>query len=213
MVAQSSDTNGLKIFISSTITDLGPEREAIKEAIQELQLEPVFAEGFGARPGAPREECLKAVRESDIYIGLFWQRYGYITDRGVSATEEEYQEAREAGKPILIYIKEPAQRELLLTRFLRDLQDYGTGHMRSTFTTLDELKGQVKRDVMRVVSAMAKKGHREERVTQPEQSKQTVTVKRSPGAQVVTVGGNLIQNIRIGERQEDSSAQVPEATD
>lgn len=212
MVPQSTsaNTDSLKIFISSTITDLGPEREAIKEAIQELQLGPVFAEGFGARPGAPREECLKAVRESDIYIGLFWQRYGYITDRGVSATEEEYQEARDTGKPILIYIKEPAQRELLLTRFLRDLQDYGTGHLRSTFSALGELKEQVKRDVMRLVSQMARQKPDSPSEKQPSSDGIQVTVTGSPGAQVVTAGRDVVQNLRL--RPDQAALRTQPAT-
>jgi hypothetical protein len=149
--------DNLRVFISSTITNLGAERKAVKEAISELYLNPVFAEGFGARPGTPREECLAEVQESDLYIGLFWQRYGYLTDRGISATEEEYQEARASNKPILIYIKEPApNREVALARFLRDVENYGTGHFRITFTTIDELKEQVKRDVMRAVSQLAR---------------------------------------------------------
>jgi len=186
------------VVIRSTIADLQPEREAIKAGIRELYLAPVFAEGFGARPGTPREECLKEVRESDLYIGLFWQRYGYITDRGISATEEEYQEARGAGKPILVYVKEPAQRELLLTRFLRDLQEYGTGHLRSTFSTLGELREQVKRDVMRAVSQMARQGLHSYLEEQPASGGIQVTVTGSPGAQVVTTGRDLVQDLREG---------------
>jgi pSer/pThr/pTyr-binding forkhead associated (FHA) protein len=58
----SANTDRLRIFISSTITDLGPEREAIKEAIQELQLGPVFAEGFGGRPATPNGTLVNGQR-------------------------------------------------------------------------------------------------------------------------------------------------------
>lgn len=144
----------LQIFVSSTIKDLGPERSAIKEAIEELQLNPVLAEDLGARPGSPREVTLTKVRESDFYIGLFWERYGEVSRNELSATEEEYREAHAAGKPILIYIKEPApNRKDLLTRFLKELDK---GHFRTTFTTLDELKSQVKRDIMRELCKLVK---------------------------------------------------------
>lgn len=64
--------------------------------------------------------------------------------------------AREKGKPILIYVKEPApDREKLLTRFLQELQEYEQGHFRSTFRTPEQLSSQIKRDVMREVSKLA----------------------------------------------------------
>lgn len=112
------NSNAVKVFISSTITDLKPEREAAKKAVDELYLSPSIVEGWGAQPETPREVCLREVGDADIYIGIFWQRYGFITDKGIAATEEEYQAARTAGKPVLIYVKEPAQREVLLTRLL-----------------------------------------------------------------------------------------------
>ncbi len=147
----------LRIFISSTITDLGPERLAVKEVVEELQLNPILAEGLGARPETPREVTLSLVRQSDIYIGLFWQRYGEVSSGGLSATEEEYQEARAFSKPILIYIKEPApNRDKLLARFLSELEQYDRGHLRTTFATMNELRGNVKRDIMREVSKLAK---------------------------------------------------------
>jgi len=202
MTRSPVSAESIKVFISSTITDLGPEREAVKEGIRELYLDPIFAEGFGARPGTPREECLKAVRESDIYIAIFWQRYGYITDRGISATEEEYQEARGHDKPILIYVKEPARRELLLTRFLRDLQDYGTGHLYNTFSTPEELKEQVKRDVMRIVSHWAKQAVEPRSQKRPSRGGIQVTVSGSPGAQVITAGRDIIRSFQEWTRRD-----------
>ncbi len=182
------NSNAVKVFISSTITDLKPERETVKQAMEELYLSPSIAEGWGARPETPREVCLREAGEADIYIGLFWQRYGFITDKGIAATEEEYQAARAAGKPILIYVKEPAQREVLLTRFLRDLQDFSQGHLYSSFDTLDELRRQVKRDVMRLVQQMAKQTSSQPAPKTPASGSIQVTVTNSAGAQVTTSG-------------------------
>ena len=158
MNTRKEDKNELiQIFISSTIDDMKPERLAVREAIEELKLKPVFAEELGARSETPRKVTLSLVRQSDMYIGLFWQRYGEVGSRGLSATEEEYQEALKTGKPILIYIKEPAQkREKLLFRFLQELELYDRGHFRKTFASLDELKNQVKRDIMWQISKLVR---------------------------------------------------------
>ena len=44
----------LRVFVSSTLDELGPERRAAREAIAALRLTPVFFEA-GARPYPPRE--------------------------------------------------------------------------------------------------------------------------------------------------------------
>lgn len=66
----------LRVFVSSTMTDLIPERSAIRQAIKDLELDPIMAEDLGSRDGTPRQITLSLVEESDLYVGLFWQRYG-----------------------------------------------------------------------------------------------------------------------------------------
>jgi len=85
MNTRKEDKNELiQIFISSTIDDMKPERLAVREAIEELKLKPVFAEELGARSETPRKVTLSLVRQSDMYIGLFWQRYGEVGSRVAS---------------------------------------------------------------------------------------------------------------------------------
>jgi len=151
-------TDELRVFISSTMSDLQPERQAIAETLWDLELTSIFAEDFGSRPDTPREVCLSEVAESHIYIGVFWRRYGYIApDTGISATEEEYQKAKEYGLPFLIYVKEEADenRHVQLRRFLNELQSYESGHILSTFSTPEELRRKVRADVLRELRQMA----------------------------------------------------------
>jgi hypoxanthine phosphoribosyltransferase/mannose-6-phosphate isomerase-like protein (cupin superfamily) len=156
-VREQGNIEPLQVFISSTMKDMEPERKTLRDAIEEIKLKPVFAEKMGARSGTPREVTLSLVRQSDIYVGLFWQRYGEVPSRGLSATEEEYQEALKGNLPILIYIKEPApKREKLLVRFLQELEQYDRGHFRKTFTSLEELRNQIKCDIMQEVSKLVR---------------------------------------------------------
>jgi hypothetical protein len=114
----------VRVFVSSTLDELAPERVAAREAIAQLRLTPVLFES-GARPYPPRELYRSYLAQSDIFIGLYWQRYGWVAPTmQVSGLEDEYQLSGE--KPKLIYIKAPApEREPrlqgLLERIANDL--------------------------------------------------------------------------------------------
>src|SRR2546429_7431523 len=64
----------VRVFVSSTLDELAPERAAAREAITQLRLTPVLFES-GARPYPPRELYRAYLAQSDIFIGLYWQRY------------------------------------------------------------------------------------------------------------------------------------------
>ena len=67
----------LRVFVSSTLAELAPERAAVARAIEALRLTPVMFE-LGARPHPPREPYRAYLAQSDVFVGLYWQRYGWI---------------------------------------------------------------------------------------------------------------------------------------
>src|SRR5690348_9405094 len=96
----------VRVFVSSTLEELAPERAAAREAITQLRLTPVLFES-GARPYPPRELYRAYLAQSDIFIGLYWQRYGWVApDMSIFGLEDEYQLS--GDKPRLIYLKTPA---------------------------------------------------------------------------------------------------------
>jgi hypothetical protein len=97
-----------KIFVSSTSKDLPAERAAVEEALNQMRdTEFLGMEYFGSRPGNPKSVCMKEVEESDVYIGIIADRYGYVDpETGISMTELEYRRARASEIPCLIYIKD-----------------------------------------------------------------------------------------------------------
>lgn len=127
-----------RIFISSVMRDFAAERAAARDAVTSLRFQPVMAEEFGAQPYSPQIACLEGVRSSDVYVGVFGGRYGSPTISGKSATEEEFDEARARGLPILCFVqsgeKEPEQEE-----FLKRVKQYETGLMVARFTTPAQL--------------------------------------------------------------------------
>src|ERR1051326_5702272 len=112
----------LRVCVSSTLQELAAEREAAARAIRHLRLAPVMFE-LGARPHAPRALYRAYLEQSDVFVGIYWQRYGWIAPgEEISGLEDEYRLA--GDRPKLIYVKTPApQREPALTALLDRIRD------------------------------------------------------------------------------------------
>jgi len=96
----------LRVFVSSTLGELAPERRAVSRAISSLRLTPVLFE-LGARAHPPRDLYRAYLAQSDVFVGLYWQRYGEIAaGTEVSGLEDEFELSREL--PRLLYVKAPA---------------------------------------------------------------------------------------------------------
>ena len=107
----------VRVFVSSTLLELAPERQAARAAITRLRLTPVMFE-LGARPHPPRELYLSYLAQSDVFVGIYGEKYGWIAPGfDVSGLEDEYLHA--GDRPKLLYTKEPApNREPRLTALI-----------------------------------------------------------------------------------------------
>src|SRR6266704_5975637 len=140
----------VRVFISSTLDELAPERVAAREAISQLRLAPVLFES-GARPYPPRELYRAYLAQSDIFIGLYWQRYGWVAPTmQVSGLEDEYQLSGE--KPKLIYIKAPApEREPRLQGLLDRIRSEDAASYQK-FATPEELRERIANDLAQLLT-------------------------------------------------------------
>jgi hypothetical protein len=94
-----------RVFVSSTFKDLEKCREEVRLVLRQMKLEDVAMEYFVAEDKRPVDKCLEAVASSDLYIGIFAWRYGYIPlEHEMSITELEYRKAVETGKECLIFL-------------------------------------------------------------------------------------------------------------
>ena len=140
----------LRVFVSSTLAELADERKAVARAIEALRLTPVMFE-LGARPHPPQELYRAYLAQSDIFIGLYWQRYGWVgPGMDISGLEDEF---RLSGSlPRLIYLKTPApDLEPRLAEMIAQLQADATTSYRS-FTTPRELGRLVREDLATLLS-------------------------------------------------------------
>src|ERR1700734_1178528 len=114
----------LRVFVSSTLQELAAERRAVRDAVTRLRLVPVMFE-LGARPHPPRQVYRSYLAQSQVFVGVYWQSYGWVAPgEQVSGLEDEYLLA--AGLPRLIYVKSPApERESRLKQMLDRLEGDG----------------------------------------------------------------------------------------
>src|SRR5918995_912352 len=155
----------LRVFVSSTLVELADERAVVARAISALGLTPVLFE-LGARPQPPRELYRAYLSQSDIFVGLYWQRYGWIgPDMDISGLEDEF---RLSGSiPRLLYVKSPApDREDRLTAMIAELQAEGADSYRS-FRTPRELARLVRDDLALLLSERFTSATRAGRAPEP----------------------------------------------
>jgi len=136
------------VFVSSTLGELAEERRAVSRAISALHLTPVMFEA-GARPYPPAEVYRAYLAQADVFLGLYWQRYGQLVPGAqVSGLEEEFQLS--GGLPRLLYVKAPApEREPRLADLLARIREEASASYRH-FRTPAEL-GQLVRDDLAVL--------------------------------------------------------------
>jgi len=178
----------MKVFLSSTYTDLIEHRKAAHDALEKLGLHVIWMEAFGARPDESTKACLDEVEESDLFIGIYAHRYGYIpSGADVSITEQEFDHAHKLEKPIFGFIINdehpwsPKQIEHDKSEKLNVLLSKVKNQPIEFFTTADNLAQKIASSIGRYLSELKAA----EEARQREIS--------------VNVGGNFSGNLTIGD--------------
>jgi predicted ATPase len=140
----------LRVFVSSTLGELAPERVSVRSAVEQLHLIPVMFE-LGARPHPPAKLYRAYLEQSHLFVGVYWERYGWVAPgETISGLEDEF--VLSDGMPRLLYIKEPApEREVRLTELLGRFAEKSDASYRR-FGTLDELADLVEADLAILLS-------------------------------------------------------------
>jgi Domain of unknown function (DUF4062) len=148
-----------RIFISSTSVDLADYRETVQRAIRQLGAIDVSMENFGGRDERPKDECLRLIEdESDVFVGIYAYRYGYVPKGdSISLTQAEYEAATLAGLKRFIYLVgesvpwvpahiDKNESEGKLNEFKDKLK---ANHMCQFFSNKDDLAAKVAADLGR----------------------------------------------------------------
>lgn len=132
------------------MAELAPERSAAREAVESLRLTPVLFE-LGARPHPPRALYRAYLEQSQVFVGIYWQRYGWIApDMEVSGLHDEYLLC--GKKPRLVYVKRPApELDPRLGELLQEIEEGGLTSYRK-FEAAEELKELLATDLALLLS-------------------------------------------------------------
>lgn len=85
----------LSVFVSSLQRDYSAVRGAVRRAVEILHMRPLMAEFVGARPESPQRALLDLLAEADVFLLIIGARYS-------GPTEDEFNEARRLGRPIVV---------------------------------------------------------------------------------------------------------------
>ena len=147
----------VRVFVSSALQELAAERRAVRDAITDLRLVPVMFE-LGARPHPPRNVYRAYLAQSQVFVGIYWQSYGWVAPgERMSGLEDEY--VLSAGMPRLIYVKSPApDREPRLAEMLNRIKDSGDVSYQR-FSDPEELQSLVQNDLAVLLSERFEMAH------------------------------------------------------
>ncbi|WP_419855299.1 DUF4062 domain-containing protein [Candidatus Poriferisodalis sp.] len=146
-----------RVFVSSVARgEFREYRRAAKEAIEALGHEPVVMEiTEPSLVATPQEACLEAVADCDVFVLLLGRRYGDESS-GKSPTHQEWERARELGKPILVFKEEvdASEVEERQAKFIAEVSDFESGSFRTGFSTAREVLREVVRALHRFSASL-----------------------------------------------------------
>jgi predicted ATPase/Tfp pilus assembly protein PilF len=189
----------LRVFVSSTLKELATERKAVHQAISKLRLAPVMFES-GARPHPANELYQAYLSQSHIFIGIYWQSYGWVApEMEISGLEDEYN--RSAGMPRLIYLKTPApNQDPALKHMLERIRDEN-GSSYKYFSSTKELSELIEDDLILLLTEYFETA-RAEALTDQGLSASTVTNVPIPRNSLIGREQELDLACRLLQRQD-----------
>lgn len=128
----------MKVFLSSVISGFEPFRAAAAHGIEMLGHTVVRSQDFPAASHSPQVACLNGIRDSDAVVFVLGQRYGPVQRSGLSATHEEFREAK-ATKPTFVLVQSGVVPEPPQAEFIREAREWQAGGVAPSFADPETL--------------------------------------------------------------------------
>jgi hypothetical protein len=138
-----------RAFVSSVMSELADERQAVAAGVRAAGLRPVMFEEFGGRDADPEEAYLAEVEASDIYIGILGRKYGKPLRSRFSATHTEYLHAEKHALRMAVWTAAAPDREGHEQSFLDEVRTF---YVAPSFSTPADLQSQVE-ERLRAIAA------------------------------------------------------------
>lgn len=135
--------NRKKLFISSVQSEFQEERRTLvayirQDAMLSRYFEPYIFEESPAQDCSAQHAYLEEVALSDIYVGIYGERYGFEDAEGISPTEREYDTATEHNLYRIVLIKDVPTRHGKEQRLIHKAEQDVVRNMFSTYEELQE---------------------------------------------------------------------------
>lgn len=142
--------NKIKIMISSTVSDLEGERDAVKNAFNNIE----FVELLGVHPvnttslaGNARTLTVDMAKSCALYLLIIGKEFGLELQSGKSATEIEFDAAFRSDPTKILVFKKDFDSSVIIDyrqqKFIDRVCNYYSGYWRSSFKYTHELKDLV----------------------------------------------------------------------
>jgi len=137
-------TNDLPIFISSRLAGLETERDLIARKLIEMDFPVIgweIGEKFGvAQTHQTRDVYLYSLQKAVIYLGIIDKDYGTVMeDIGISATEDEYNNAVKDNKEMLLFVSKNSK-----DKKANDLvEKWKKNHTITFFSNISDLENKI----------------------------------------------------------------------
>lgn len=143
----------VRIFVSSVQKEFEQERLKLFEWITSDPFLGKFFEVFlfeklPAMDNTPQQVFLEEIGQCDIYLGILGKAYGFVGKKGVSVTEEEFDEASRLHKQRFIFVTDHsnADRDMEQVSFIQKAQAF---LVRRKFSNYADLKSLIYASLVR----------------------------------------------------------------
>lgn len=179
----------MNVFISSVIGGLETYRDASAAGISSLGHTAKRSEDYGASPESSQTACLRGVRDADCIILILGERYGQVQESGLSATHEEYREARE-HVDVVAFLQRGVTSESAQKAFIAEVRDWASGTATESFADAAELQGLVTRRLAELQVARATGSVEPEELLERAHKLATIDMRtQSPAVSIIVVPG------------------------
>jgi len=129
----------IRVFIGGTYEDLKDYRQLATDVCNAFGYLPIVMDHFGPIDKTAVRASLDKLRESDLYVGIFAYRYGYIPEGSeLSIVEQEFRYAAQLRIARLCFVHDPTR-------------DWAPAKMDSDTTRIKNFKAALETEVVRVL--------------------------------------------------------------
>jgi hypothetical protein len=167
----------LRVFLSSTISDLSPVRQAIRETLSDMGHDPIMSEHgeVAYLPARNAEQsCYQALEQCDVLVAFIGRRYGSIGQDSKSVTQNEVRRAKELGIPVYCFLDRDVEAQLAilgqntnfsatgfdnpvaLLSFVTELRASAVNNALISYSSLEDAKAKLKAQLSGLLQSLLK---------------------------------------------------------